>query len=366
MDGGRREWVKIGLAVAGSVAVLVFIILFLLAQAWGTIGSESTANEDDEVATQIEDGGETETHRDAGEESVSSDVADDDATGNTVTGTSLIGRHTEDGDLKKITLDELLPNTTEKQPEIAVSFWKPGQRDLSGMINLQSVVDGWVRDYRGSFSSAAVEIYDVDYGTVVASYNANASMYPRSLYKLFYTYDAYTRINAGKDDPNAIYWGSYSLSQCLDLMIRVSHNPCAEQMLGETAREQGVGQLVSQLGLTNTQPDGLKTSAHDVSLLLQQYYKHPDWPAGAWTSFRDAALNQTWTYRKGFPNGFSEAAVYNKTGYGTGDVYNDAALVEFAGGTRRYVMAVMTAWPSSHTILTELGSRIEYAILYGI
>lgn len=244
------------------------------------------------------------------------------------------------------------------------------RRNVNNFINLQGVVDQWLA--KSTYREAAVEIFDMDYGTVAASSNANASMYPRSLYKLFYVYDAYAQIDAGLDDINQEYHGGRSLGQCLDIIIRQSDNACAEAMLGEAPRLERVAKLITRLGLFNTIPTGLKTSAHDISLLLQYYYTHPELSSTSWQSFRASALYQSWTYRKGMPSGFSVATVYDKAGWTFGgggyDVYNDAALVEFPTGdgrVRRYVMVVMTSYPSSYSILSELGSMLENEILYG-
>lgn len=221
---------------------------------------------------------------------------------------------------------------------IADVYLPPPDPEIPDFIDLQPIVDEWLNEY--AHGEVAIEIYDLNNSTVAASYRSAASMYPLSLYKLFYTYDGYAQIDAGTDDPNALYLGNYTLGECLDLMIRESHNPCAETMLGETAREARVGQLVQKLGLTNTQPDGLKTSAHDVSLLLQHYYVHPEWSEDSWLKYRDSALNQPPTaagdFRQGLPSGIRIATVFDKVGWqggaggGTGwNFYNDAAIVEF-------------------------------------
>lgn len=257
------------------------------------------------------------------------------------------------------------------QKTISSDYKRLAPRNINQLINLQPVVEQWARSY--FYGQAAVEVFDVDYGTVVASYNSNVSMYPRSLYKLFYVYDAYAQIDAGQDDPNQIYMNGQTLDHCLDIIIRQSDNPCAEKMIdNDPPRLARVGQLISRLGLANTQADGLKTSAHDISLLLQHYYRHPEWSVNSWQKFRSSALGQSWTYRKGLPSGFTRATVYDKTGFGYGsggvNVYNDAAMVEFpngAGGVRRYIVVAMTINPSSYTILTRLGEMLEREILYG-
>lgn len=225
--------------------------------------------------------------------------------------------------------------TSEAAADVYIPPAAPAAPDF---IDLQPIVDEWVNQY--AHGEVAVEIYDLNNAAVAASYRSTATMQPLSLYKLFYTYDGYAQIDAGADNPNDLYLGNYTLGECLDKMIRESHNPCAEAMLGESAREARVGQLVQDLGLVNTRPDGLQTSAHDISLLLQHYYTHPEWSEESWLKYRDSALNQPPTtagdFRQGLPSGISIATVFDKVGWqgrtggGTGwNFYNDAAIVEF-------------------------------------
>lgn len=223
---------------------------------------------------------------------------------------------------------------------------------------LQEVVDAWAASYGAG--AVAVEIYNVNAQKVVASHRANVQMRPRSLYKLFYLYDAYAQIDAGIDDPNQEYVGGYSLGTCLDVMVRYSNNPCAEAMLGDATRLARVGQLIRRLGLSSTGADGLITSAHDIVVLLQYYYAHPEWSEGSWQKFRDAALNQPYTYRKGLPSGFTMARVYDKAGWG-GTTYNDAAMVEFGNGSK-YIVAVMTDGVG-YAALTDLGRMLERVMI---
>lgn len=236
------------------------------------------------------------------------------------------------------------------------------RRNIAEYIDLQGVVETWARNIAGQ---VAVEIYDMNYGQVAASYNAYATMRPKSLYKLFYTYGGYARLDAGLDDGNQIYAGNSTLENCLDLMIRNSDNVCAEKMLDDPVRAAGVGQLVTDLGLGQTAPDGLLTSAHDIVRLLQNYVAHPSWSNVSWSKFLSSALYQPAHLRAGLPAGLKSATVYNKVGFGPGTsgyIYNDAAIVDFAGG-RRYIVVAMTQGGTS-TNLRTLGAMLERAIIY--
>lgn len=254
-------------------------------------------------------------------------------------------------DYEQGTLDD------EKLPAIAEAAV------LIGPETAQEAVDIWLSSYR--HGNVGVEVFDVNSGMVIASYQANVQMRPRSLYKLFYYYDAYAEVTAGHDDLSQEYEDGKTLGGCLDAIIRSSNNPCAEKMYNDSVRAARVAQLIQRLGLAGTRADGLMTTAHDVSTLLQYYYAHPEWSEEVWARFRESALNQPYAYRKGLPSGFTMAAVYNKVGFGTDEagvsVYNDAAMVETAGGGR-YIVVVMTTQTDYMTI-RALGALLEQVMV---
>lgn len=86
------------------------------------------------------------------------------------------------------------------------------------------------------------------------------------------------QIAAGLEDPNELYWQDRTLWHCLNIMISHSDNRCAEAMLEDSPRLSRVTQMIRDLGLNNTQSNGLSSSAHDISLMLQHYYGHPEFP----------------------------------------------------------------------------------------
>lgn len=61
-------------------------------------------------------------------------------------------------------------------------------------VTLQEAVDKWLETY--AHGEVGIEVYDVNNATVVASYRSTAQMRPRSIYKLFYYYDAYAQVEA--------------------------------------------------------------------------------------------------------------------------------------------------------------------------
>lgn len=233
------------------------------------------------------------------------------------------------------------------------------QAAISNLTTLQEAVDYWLSHYQ--HGTVAMEIFDLKQNAIVASYNSTAILPARSLYKLFYVYDAYAQIDAGLEDPNELYWQDRTLGHCLNIMISHSDNRCAEAMLEDSPRLSRVTQMIRDLGLNNTQSNGPSTSAHDISLMLQHYYRHPEWSAASWQKFLQSALNQPYIYRKGLPSGFSTATVYNKTGFG-GSEYHDAAIVEFPQLGASYIVVVM-ANNTPYANIAKLGKLIEQVVL---
>lgn len=252
------------------------------------------------------------------------------------------------------------------------------QSTTPALIDFQPLLDQWIADTRGSSQiDLGVMIYDLDHQTVVGSYQPDAVFNAASIYKLFYAYDGYREIAAGRDSADAHFIttadkGDLTLGACLDLIIRESYNGCADPLRSDPDRTARVEALISDLGLTNTANAGLYSSARDLTRLLQLYWEHPDLTADQWTTIQDSLLNQpptTYDWRQGLPAGFTTAEVYNKVGWAWNgsywSVYNDAAIVVFPEQHRHYLVVVLTEGISSAvpTPITQLGHAIEAAVL---
>ena len=74
------------------------------------------------------------------------------------------------------------------------------------LIDFQPLLDQWVADTRGSSQiDLGVMIYDLDHQTVVGSYQPDTVFNSASIYKLFYAYDGYREIAAGRDSADAYF-----------------------------------------------------------------------------------------------------------------------------------------------------------------
>ena len=218
-------------------------------------------------------------------------------------------------------------------------------------------------------------IYDLDNNQVAASVNPDRVFNLASIYKLFFAYDGYQEIDAGRDDGSATLVitqdkGELSLATCLDLIIRESYNGCADPLRADPARYQRAEALASRLGLSHTSSAGLYSTAADLAELMKLYWEHPDLSDASWAAIQDSMLNQpatTYNWRQGLPAGLTTAVVYDKVGWNyTGSywsIYNDAAFLVFPEQNRHYIMIVLTEnLPTFHPI-TQLGTQVESTIL---
>ncbi len=233
-------------------------------------------------------------------------------------------------------------------------------------INLQKITDDFTESNSGK---VAVMIYDLDNDQVAAAYRQDEAMPTASLYKLFVAYEQYRRIDEDKLNPSDIVYKKYTRSQCLDLMIRESHSPCAETLRAEIGEDNLNQILKNNYGLTNT--EDLTSTAADITKILQIYYYHQELSEESWATIKDSMLNQPTKngndWRQGLPSGFSDQAlVYNKVGWDSSDgktwqVYNDAAIVEFPEQNRHLIIVVLTnnTPPKS---LANFATQIETAL----
>ena len=212
--------------------------------------------------------------------------------------------------------------------------------------------------------------YDLEKKKNAAVYNPDNIFFTASVYKLFFVYEAYLRINQGIDDSNEYFADGKTRIECLDLIIRESYNPCADPLRSELM--SGIeGIITNKYKIKNTSNGALNASARAVAEMLKIYYKHDGLSDELWNKIADSMLNQpttTYNWRQGLPSGFSVAKVYDKVGWnyneeeGYWSTYNDAAIVEFPELNRHYIVVVLTK-NTSHKKLVELGRLIEQKVL---
>ena len=256
-------------------------------------------------------------------------------------------------------------------------------------IDLQNVVDQWV-DTQKNTKNSGIIIYDIDNDAIVARHNEDDKFRIESIYKMFVAYEGYYRIDNKQwsAEDRVLNWNDfngkpYTLSLCLDHMIRYSYSSCAERvwnMIGHDVLDA----TYKEKGYTGTSISGITSTPTDLMKLYQQFWKHTDLSEESWKKIQDSMLNQsapktaseayTKNWRQGLPSGFATALVYNKVGWLGGDrwyFYDDAAFVNFPEVesnrakekklARNYIVIVLTKDTDSKE-LVKLGRQIEAAV----
>jgi len=277
----------------------------------------------------------------------------------------------------------------EPEPTPTVTIAPEPEPEIPEKIDLQNTVDRWV-DTQKSKANSGIIIYDIDNDEIVARHNEDSKFRIESIYKMFVAYEGYYRIDSGKWDPNQIVlnWNDYNgkpytLSLCLDHMIRFSYSSCAEKvwsMIGQANLQAAY----EEKGFKNTSIAGITSTPSDLMKLYQQYWKHTDLSEDSWRAIKDSMLLQvapktasdayTKNWRQGLPSGFSTALVYDKVGWLGGDrwyFYDDAAFLTFPEVksnkdgekklARNYIMIVLTKDTDAKE-LVKLGRKVEEAV----
>ena len=89
---------------------------------------------------------------------------------------------------------------------------------------MQSTLDEWAESISGEYG---VVISDSD-GNILAERNPTQKFFAASIYKLYVAYEGYKQVDGGLVDPSESYINGNTRLECLDLIIRESDSPCAE------------------------------------------------------------------------------------------------------------------------------------------
>ena len=92
--------------------------------------------------------------------------------------------------------------TPAEDPPISSDDGIPEETTITpDFIDLQPTIDNWLTTAPGN---VGLMIYDLDNNQVAAASNANRVFNTASVYKLFFAYDGYREIDAGRDDGTAV------------------------------------------------------------------------------------------------------------------------------------------------------------------
>jgi beta-lactamase class A len=220
---------------------------------------------------------------------------------------------------------------------------------------LQSIIDSWSTEVGGVSSVVISDVGD----NILAAHNADEIYFAASIYKLYVAYAGYQQVDAGEVDPNEIYVNGYTRAECLDLMIRDSDSPCAEELWNELGKTELTNQLKTY-GIVNTSMEGITTTAADAAIMLGRIVRGDGLSVESQAAYLSSMKDQDALYRRGLPSGFTTATVYNKVGWNELVEWHDTAIVELPDG-RKLIVTVFTE-NVGMTNVGNLGVEIENSV----
>lgn len=231
------------------------------------------------------------------------------------------------------------------------------QTKAQNIIDVQSVLDEWVSAHPGQKWGIAAK--SLDGPSFEASYNADKKFRSASIYKLFLTLPLFQQIPAEhqKNITLNVNDSKKSLATCVDLMLRLSDNPCGEAV-GDYLSWSKAQKTLNSNGFAHTTfgQDKLETSASDTALFLEKLQGDMMSRPAKDTIMR-SLYEQRW--RKGIPAGCPGCVTANKTG-SIDTVTHDAAVVKYSGGS--YVLVIFSE-SGNFKQIAELTGRIQQKIL---
>ncbi|MEO7364199.1 MAG: serine hydrolase [Candidatus Saccharimonadales bacterium] len=186
-------------------------------------------------------------------------------------------------------------------------------------------------------TSWSVDIYDLDNHVNLYQRNADQPMITASLYKLYAAYGLAQKLPFGQWGDVKV--GGKDVRTCVDLMIRVSDNPCGDAIGGYVGWKY-IDNQIHAAGFTGTNLNdggGPTTTAADTTRLMTALTEGRLFDADT-TAFLLSSLSRQ-SYRSGIPAGCSDCTLFNKTGNNS-KVTHDTAIIEFGG--RRSVVTIMS------------------------
>lgn len=189
---------------------------------------------------------------------------------------------------------------------------------------LQADIDTWIAAHKGVDWSVSVEAVD---GGVAAGVNVDKTFTLASIYKLFLLQPLVQQVPSSAWDTAMINGKSYNA--CVDAMIRVSDNICAEA-IGKSLGWPKAEKHLRSLGYAKTAFVGSTTTgtAEETAALLKNLYSGEGFDENTRARALDAMLATKKT--EAIRRGCEGCTVYNKTGDLAG-YHNDAAIVEKNG-----------------------------------
>ncbi len=248
-------------------------------------------------------------------------------------------------------LTRFVATNTSATPVNALSF---SREDPSNPNDIEKKIREVVgKNRKGAWG---VAVYDLGSDEWIARVNSEYQMETASLYKL------YTVLAVSRKVPTTDWVtkkiGNKTISECVDLMLRVSDNPCAIA-LTQYVGVENIDAISNEYGYDQTILSRKKeyvTSPRDTVLFMRDLYYNDLFDKTTTDSILDSLSKQQ--FRAGIPSGCKDCKTWNKTGELAG-VAHDAAIVE--DGQRKYAVVIMTE-DGSFNKIASLQSEIQKAL----
>lgn len=242
--------------------------------------------------------------------------------------------------------EELEKPKPEEEPKTTETIVDPG---------LQRIIEQWTARNNKQKWGVSVEVLGEEAKT--ARYQASERFYPASLYKLLITQTLSEKLPADQWGKRKVYdhRGAHTYLECVDLMLRLSDNPCGEAV-GNFLNWRTVDGRLGAIGLTGTKlnsHDQRFTTAADMSLFMRLLHEESILSQQAEQTVMDALLKQK--FRDGIPAGSPDCEVYDKIGDLDG-YRHDVGLVKCGDVT--YSLAIMSKG-GSYAQIADLAGAIN-------
>jgi beta-lactamase class A len=204
---------------------------------------------------------------------------------------------------------------------------------------LNQAIEAWVLQRAGQ--KWGVAIHDLK-GKQVAGYNTTTTFDSASIYKLYLLYPLLEKVPLEKFATTKLLVNGQpkTLHECVDLMLRVSDNPCAESIgyyIGWSRVDsslQKAGFRSTHLNMETGQP--VTTPADTASYMTALYEGKLIDQASMEYIFSILGAQK---FRQGIPAACNECVVMNKTGELPG-ILHDTAVVKV--GDKPYVISIFS------------------------
>ncbi len=225
------------------------------------------------------------------------------------------------------------------------------------IVDLQPVLDTWAAGHPKQ--QWGVSVKSLSGKEFQAELNSDKQFRSASLYKLFLVQPLFAKYSLAQQQTTSVKVGesTRSLASCVDVMLRLSDNPCGEAVAGKLGWTK-VSRELKAAGYTKTdlsKADAIVTSAGDTTRYLEQL-NGAMLDEASKAVVMNSLLKQKWN--QGIPAGCPGCTVANKTG-SIPSITHDAAIVQYAGGT--YVITILSEGGTFKQI-AELTAQIQAAI----